>query len=65
MKCGILLPDVVIKESGLYGVREVQALVPMKQRAAAGKWKFVFQCSDSQCNIADQLKKYLCQVCIG
>lgn len=37
MRCEILLPDVVIKESSLYDVREVQVLVPMKQHATAGK----------------------------
>lgn len=51
MKFEVLLPDVAIEESGLYSIKQVQVLILMLQWK---KWKFVFQCPDSQCNIAGQ-----------
>lgn len=53
-KFEVLLPDVAIEESGLYGIRQVQVLILMKQHAAVEKMEVGFQCYDSQCNVAGQ-----------
>lgn len=37
MEFEVLLPDVAIVESGLYGIRQVQVLILLKQHAAEEK----------------------------
>lgn len=52
MKFEVLLPNVAIEKSGLYGIRQVQVLVPMKQHAAVVKMEIcilVFRFSMKYC----------------